>query len=65
MSEAIVMTQSNEATSSLFGAFDANVKLVEKAFGVRVYNRNDNADTGDAIIVSGESADVKSAVRVL
>ena len=65
MSEAIVMTQSNEATASLFGAFDANVKLVEKAFGVRVYNRNDNADTGDAIIVSGESADVKSAVRVL
>ena len=65
MSEAIVMTQSNEATSSLFGAFDANVKLVEKAFCVRVYNRNDNADTGDAIIVSGESADVKSAVRVL
>ena len=43
MSEAIVMTQSNEATASLFGAFDANVKLVEKAFGVRVYNRNDNA----------------------
>lgn len=65
MSEAIVMTQSNEATASLFGAFDANIKLVEKAFGVRVYNRNDNADTGDAIIVSGESADVKSAVRVL
>ena len=65
MSEAIVMTQSNEATSSLFGAFDANIKLVEKAFGVRVYNRNDNADTGDAIIVSGESQDVKSAVRVL
>ena len=59
------MTQSNEATASLFGAFDANIKLVEKAFGVRVYNRNDNADTGDAIIVSGESADVKSAVRVL
>ena len=59
------MTQSNEATASLFGAFDANIKIVENAFGVRVYNRNDNADTGDAIIVSGESADVKAAVRVL
>lgn len=65
MSEAIVMTQSNEATASLFGAFDANIKIVENAFGVRVYNRNDNTDTGDAIIVSGESADVKAAVRVL
>lgn len=59
------MTQSNEATASLFGAFDANIKIVENAFGVRVYNRNDNTDTGDAIIVSGESEDVKSAVRVL
>ena len=59
------MTQSNEATASLFGAFDANIKIVENAFGVRVYNRNDNTDTGDAIIVSGESADVKAAVRVL
>ena len=59
------MTQSNEATASLFGAFDANIKLIENAFGVRVYNRNDNADTGDAIIVSGESNDVKMAVRAL
>ena len=59
------MTQSNEATASLFGAFDANIKLIENAFGVRVSNRNDNAETGDAIVVSGESADVKSAVRVL
>ena len=65
MSEAIVMTQSNEATASLFGAFDANIKLIENAFGVRVSNRNDNAETGDAIVVSGESTDVKSAVRVL
>ena len=59
------MTQSNEATASLFGAFDANIKLIENAFGVRVSNRNDNAETGDAIVVSGESTDVKSAVRVL
>ena len=65
MSEAIVMTQSNEATSALFGAFDANIKIVENAFGVRVSNRNKDTEIGDAIVVSGESADVKSAVRVL
>ena len=59
------MTQSNEATASLFGAFDANIKIVENAFGVRVSNRNKDTDHGDAIVVSGESADVKSAVRVL
>ena len=65
MSEEIIMTQSNEATAAIFGAFDANVKLVEKAFDVRVSNRNNNADIGDAIVVSGESQNVKSAVRVL
>ena len=65
MSEAIVMTQSNEATASLFGAFDANIKIVEAAFGVRVSNRNNDPDSGDAIVVSGEPGDVKSAVRVL
>ena len=65
MSEAIVMTQSNEATASLFGAFDANIKIVEGAFGVRVSNRNSDPDSGDAIVVSGEAGDVKSAVRVL
>ena len=65
MSEAIVMTQSNEATASLFGAFDTNIKIVENAFGVRVSNRNKDTDSGDAIVVSGESGDVKAAVRVL
>ena len=59
------MTQSNEATASLFGAFDANIKIIENAFGVKVSNRNLNSDTGDAIVVSGDALDVKSAVRVL
>lgn len=59
------MTQSNEATASLFGAFDTNIKIVEDAFGVRVSNRNKDTDSGDAIVVTGESADVKAAVRVL
>ena len=65
MAEAIVMTQSNEATAALFGAFDANIKIVENAFGVRVSNRNGDPDVGDAIVVSGEGSDVKNAVRVL
>ena len=41
MAEEIVMTQSDEATAAIFGAFDANVKMVEKAFDVRVSNRSD------------------------
>ncbi len=59
------MTQSNEATASLFGAFDANIKIIENAFDVRVSNRNKDTETGDAIVVSGESSAVKSAVRAL
>lgn len=59
------MTQSNEATSALFGAFDSNIKIVEKAFDIRVSNRNDNSDSGDAIVVTGERENVRSAVRVL
>ncbi len=59
------MTQSNEATASLFGAFDANIKIVESAFNVKVSNRNKDTDIGDAIVVTGEASDVRQAVRVL
>ena len=65
MSEKIVMTQSDEATSALFGAFDANVRLIERSFDVRIGNRNGEGDIGDAIVVSGEDGAVELAVRVL
>ena len=65
MKEKIVLTQSDEATSALFGAFDANVRMIERAFEVRVTNRNNNADTGDALSVIGEGENVDKAARVL
>ncbi len=65
MTEKIVMTQSDEATSALFGAFDSNVRLIERTFDVRIGNRNGNADTGDALVVTGEADGVNKAVRVL
>ncbi len=65
MAEKIVMTQSDEATSALFGAFDCNVRLIERSFDVRIGNRNGNSDSGDAIVVSGESENVDKAARVL
>ena len=65
MTEKIVMTQSNEATSALFGAFDANVRKIESAFDVRISNRNGMSDVGDCITVSGECKNVDSAVRAL
>ena len=63
--EKIVLTQSDEATAALFGAFDANVRMIERAFDVRIGNRNGNTDMGDALVVSGEQANVSDAVRVL
>jgi len=65
MAERIVMTQSDEATSALFGAFDANIRMIERAFDVRVGNRNTNTDSGDALVVTGEEEAVSKAVRVL
>lgn len=63
--EKIVTTNSNEATSLLFGAFDANIRLVENAFSVRISNRNANSPDGDALVVSGDEESVSLAVRAL
>ncbi len=65
MTEKIVMTKSNEATSALFGAFDRNVRAVEASFDVRISNRNQESEDGDAIVVSGEASAVNKAVRAL
>ena len=65
MAEGIVMTQSSEATAALFGAFDANIKIIERAFDVHISNKSGGADAGDAIVVSGDASDVKSALKVL
>lgn len=65
MSEKIVMTNSNEATSALFGPFDLNVKIIENSFGVKISNRNRDTDDGDAIIVSGDRDAVDMASRAL
>lgn len=65
MTERIVMTRSNEATSALFGSFDANIRMLERAFDVRVSNRNQDTDSGDAIVVSGEPDMVDRAVKAL
>ncbi len=65
MTEKIVMTKSNEATSALFGAFDINARMVESAFDVRISNRNKESEDGDAIVVSGERENVNLATRAL
>ena len=65
MSEKIVMTRSSEATGALFGAFDVNARLIEKEFDVRITNRSSSTDSGDALVVIGDSDGVEKAARVL
>ena len=65
MSERIVLTNSNESTSAIFGAFDSNVKMIEKAFDVRISNRSDSADYGDAIVITGDIGGVEKAQKTL
>ena len=53
-----------ELTARLFGSFDINTKMIESAFGVKISNRG--SGEGDAIAVSGESADaVEAAAKAL
>ncbi len=65
MAEKIVLTNSSEATAALFGAFDANIKMIESAFGARVSNRNTQADGGDALVITGDVEAVDSVARTL
>jgi len=65
VTEKIVMTNSSEATSAIFGSFDVNVRKIERAFDVRISNRNTKTDDGDAIVVSGEPDNADKAARTL
>ena len=65
MTEKIVMTNSDEATAAIFGAFDMNVRIIERAFDVRISNRNAESADGDAIVVSGSEENASAAARTL
>ena len=53
MSSKIVKVDSADVLATVFGSCDANVKLIEKKFGVAIHNRiSDSGD--DVIVVSGE-----------
>ena len=65
MSEKLVLTKSNEATMALFGSFDANIKRIERAFDVKIFNRNSDSVSGDAIVVNGHDENVENATCAL
>jgi len=65
VAEKIVLTKSHEATSAIFGAFDVNVRMIERTFEVRIANTGASADMGDAIVVTGDADSVELAARTL
>ncbi len=62
MSEIKIRTDSIDELSQLFGAFDINAEIIERAFRVRLHNRS-LGDSGEcALTVSGDDPDsVKKA----
>ncbi len=54
MIQKTVKTDTDEITSKIFGSFDVNARIIERKFGVNISNRN--SGDGDAIIISGDSA---------
>ncbi|MBO4354462.1 MAG: PhoH family protein [Clostridia bacterium] len=57
MFEKIIYTESGEQTAELFGNFDFNASVVERAFGVEIINRQSDNTAGDAVIIKGEDSD--------
>ena len=66
MTEKILLTDTMEQTANIFGNFDMNTAMIEKAFGVSITNRESNTTAGDAIVVRGEDGEgVRCAFDVL
>lgn len=65
MAEKVVLTDTFEQTSVIFGNFDANVMMIENAFGVKITNRDTERTAGNAIVISGSQEGVDSAFFAL
>ena len=59
MAQREIKIETSEQALSLFGNFDANIKLIEKEYGVQVICR------GNEIKIVGEDAQVESAERAV
>lgn len=57
MLEKILLTSSAEQTAALFGNFDRNINMIEKAFDVSITNRDTEKTLGDAIVIKSENSD--------
>ena len=66
MAQKLITTESSEQTVALCGTGDCNLIQIEKRFSVKIVNAiKTDADTGDALSVSGEDKNVDKAVSAL
>lgn len=65
MSEKVLLTDTVEMTSVIFGNFDKNVNAVENAFNVRISNRDTERTAGTAIVINGENENAEKALKAL
>ncbi len=65
MQEKIILTDTAEQTSKLFGVCDSNISRIEEAFGVSVTNRETDKTCGDAVVIRGDSTGVEKASYVI
>ncbi len=63
MEKRIIKTESSEITAKIFGSYDVNARMIEKAWGVNV---TASGDDGGGIAVAGNDAEaVAEAARAL
>lgn len=66
MAERIILTDTIEQTSIIFGSFDVNIQVIEKAFGVSINNRDTEKTAGDAVVITGSDTEaVNNAAAVI
>ncbi len=66
MTEKVITTTSSEQTAAIFGAADANIRLIEERLEVTVRNtRGSDPEAGDALLVYGDAENVALAISVL
>ena len=65
LAEKIILTNSSEDTALIFGSYDFNATLIERAFDVKIKNHAREESGGDSICITGEAEAVNKAANVL
>lgn len=65
MAERIILSDTFEMTTKIFGPYDENIKVIEEAFKVRITNKDSEKTAGNAICISGEPEDIQMAAEVI